>query len=170
MEVLLVLVALCLIVHLISKINVGEESTPKPKNCNMHSEYVGGLPWVGNNRERRRRREQDDDFNDDFDNDYDEDFDDDSDDDSDEDFDDDFDDDIDNDYDDDYDDDSYDDFDDDLDDDLDDDSSYVDGPFWIHNNKKRKKRNHRPPKGDWLDTYDGPRPFYMPQKDDEDDY
>ena len=101
MEVLLVLVALCLIVHLISKINVGEESTPKPKNCNMHSEYVGGLPWVGNNRERRRRREQDDDFNDDFDydsdddfdNDYDEDFDDDSDDDSDDDFDDDFDDD-----------------------------------------------------------------------------
>ena len=146
MEVLLVLLALCLIVHLISKINVGEESTPKPKNCNMHSEYVGGLPWVGNNRERRRRREQDDDFDYESDDDFDDDFDDD--------------------YDDDYDDDSYDDF----DDDLDDDSSYVDGPFWIHNNKKRKKRNHRPPKGDWLDTYDGPRPFYMPQKDDEDDY
>ena len=146
MEVLLVLLALCLIVHLISKINVGEESTPKPKNCNIHSEYVGGLPWVGNNRERRRRREQDDDFDYESDDDFDDDFDDD--------------------YDDDYDDDSYDDF----DDDLDDDSSYVDGPFWIHNNKKRKKRNHRPPKGDWLDTYDGPRPFYMPQKDDEDDY
>ena len=146
MEVLLVLVALCLIVHLISKINVGEESTPKPKNCNIHSEYVGGLPWVGNNRERRRRREQDDDFDYESDDDFDDDFDDD--------------------YDDDYDDDS----DDDLDDDLDDDSSYVDGPFWIHNNKKRKKRNHRPPKGDWLDTYDGPRPFYMQQKDDEDDY
>ena len=31
MEVLLVLLALCLIVHLISKIDVGEESTPKQK-------------------------------------------------------------------------------------------------------------------------------------------
>lgn len=161
MEVLLVLLALCLIVHLISKINVGEESTPKPKNCNMHSEYVGGLPWVGNNRERRRRREQDDDFNDDFDYESDDDFDDD--------FDNDYDDDDDDDSDDDSDEDLDYDSDEDLDDDLDDDSSYVDGPFWIHNNKKRKKRNHRPPKGDWLDTYDGPRPFYMPKKDDEDD-
>ena len=56
MEVLLVLLALCLIMHLISKIDVGEEINTKPKNGNRHSEYVGGPPWVRNNRERRRQR------------------------------------------------------------------------------------------------------------------
>ena len=32
-----------------------------------------------------------------------------------------------------------------------------------------KKGNYRPPKEDWLDTYDGPHPFWMQQKDDDDD-
>ena len=81
MEVLLVLLALCLIVHLISKIDIGEENTPKQrkddndyrydddqlweynnkkqrkidKEFDDGSSYVGGPPWVRNNRERRRK-------------------------------------------------------------------------------------------------------------------
>ena len=80
MEILLVLLALWLIVHLISKIDVGEESTPKQKKDNHDYRYIddqlweynnkkqrqidkefdddssydGGLPWVRNNRKRRR--------------------------------------------------------------------------------------------------------------------
>ena len=80
MEVLLVLLALWLIVHLISKIDVGEGSSStrrksrddykyvdgpiwvqnskkqrkSDKEFDDDSSYDGGLPWVRNNRKRRR--------------------------------------------------------------------------------------------------------------------
>ena len=35
--------------------------------------------------------------------------------------------------------------------------------------KFREKGNYRPPKEKWSDRYEGPRPFWMQQKDDDDD-
>ena len=54
MEVILVLLALCLISHLISKIDVGDSSSSTRINSRNDYKYVGGLPWVRNNRKRRR--------------------------------------------------------------------------------------------------------------------
>ena len=54
MEVLLVLLALCLIVHLISKIDVGEESTPKQKKDNHDYRYIDDQLWEYNNKKQRK--------------------------------------------------------------------------------------------------------------------
>ena len=54
MEVILVLLALWLIVHLISKIDVDESSSSTRRKSRNDYKYVGGLPWVRNNRKRRR--------------------------------------------------------------------------------------------------------------------
>ena len=54
MEVLLVLLALCLIVHLISKIDFGEESTPKQKNDVYDYRNVDDQLWEYNNKKQRK--------------------------------------------------------------------------------------------------------------------
>ena len=54
MEVLLVLLALCLIVHLISKIDLGEESTPKQKKDDYHYRSVDDQLWEYNNKKQRK--------------------------------------------------------------------------------------------------------------------
>ena len=56
MEVLLILLALCLIVHLISKIDAGEDHTPKRRKSRNDYRYVGGPPWVQNNKKRNKNR------------------------------------------------------------------------------------------------------------------
>ena len=62
MEVLLFLLALCLIVHLISKIDVGEESTPKQKKDYHDYRYIDDQLWEYNN---KKQRKIDKEFNDD---------------------------------------------------------------------------------------------------------
>ncbi|MCI7378291.1 MAG: hypothetical protein MSH66_00700 [Bacteroidales bacterium] len=62
MEVLLVLLALCLIVHLISKIDLREESTPKQKKDDYHYRNVDDQLWEYNN---KKQRKIDKEFNDD---------------------------------------------------------------------------------------------------------
>ena len=54
MEVLLFLLALCLIVHLISKIDVGEESTPKQKKDYHDYRYIDDQLWEYNNKKQRK--------------------------------------------------------------------------------------------------------------------
>lgn len=54
MEVLLVLLALCLIVHLISKIDLGEESTPKQKKDYHDYRYIDDQLWGYNNKKQRK--------------------------------------------------------------------------------------------------------------------
>ena len=54
MEVLLVLLALCLIVHLLSKIDLGEESTPKQKKDDYHYRNVDDQLWEYNNKKQRK--------------------------------------------------------------------------------------------------------------------
>ena len=56
MEVLLVLLALCLIVHLISKIDVGENHTPKRRKSGNDYRYIDGPFWVQNNKKRNKDR------------------------------------------------------------------------------------------------------------------
>ena len=62
MEVLLILLALCLIVHLISKIDLGEESTPKQKKDDYDYRNVDDQLWEYNN---KKQRKIDKEFNDD---------------------------------------------------------------------------------------------------------
>ena len=54
MEVLLVLLALWLIVHLISKIDLREESTPKQKKDDYHYRNVDDQLWEYNNKKQRK--------------------------------------------------------------------------------------------------------------------
>ena len=54
MEVLLVLLALCLIVHLISKIDLREQSTPKQKKDDSHYRNVDHQLWEYNNKKQRK--------------------------------------------------------------------------------------------------------------------
>ena len=62
MEVLLVLLALWLIVHLISKIDVGEGSSSTRRKSRNDYKYVDGPFWVQNNKKQRKSdREFDDD-------------------------------------------------------------------------------------------------------------
>ena len=61
MEVLLFLLALCLIVHLISKIDVGEESTPKQKKDYHDYRYIDDQLWEYNKKQRKIDKEFDDD-------------------------------------------------------------------------------------------------------------
>ena len=54
MEVLLFLLPLCIIVHLISKIDVGEESTPKQKKDYHDYRYIDDQLWEYNNKKQRK--------------------------------------------------------------------------------------------------------------------
>ena len=56
MEVLLVLLALCLIVHLISKIDVGDSSSSTRRKSRNDYKYVDGPFWVQNNKKRNKDR------------------------------------------------------------------------------------------------------------------
>ena len=56
MEVLLVLLALWLIVHLISKIDVGESSSSTRRKSRNDYKYVDGPFWVQNNKKRNKDR------------------------------------------------------------------------------------------------------------------
>lgn len=56
MEVILVLLALWLIVHLISKIDVGEGSSSTRRKSRNDYKYVDGPFWVQNNKKRNKDR------------------------------------------------------------------------------------------------------------------
>ena len=61
MEVLLVLLALWLIVHLISKIDVGEGSSSTRRKSRNDYKYVNGPFWVQNNKKQRKSDKEFDD-------------------------------------------------------------------------------------------------------------
>ena len=61
MEVLLVLLALWLIVHLISKIDVGEGSSSTRRKSRNDYQYVDGPFWVQNNKKQRKSDKEFDD-------------------------------------------------------------------------------------------------------------
>ena len=61
MEVLLVLLALWLIVHLISKIDVGEGSSSTRRKSRNDYKYVDGPFWVQNNKKQRKSDKEFDD-------------------------------------------------------------------------------------------------------------
>ena len=61
MEVLLVLLALWLIVHLISKIDVGEGSSSTRRKSRDDYKYVDGPFWVQNNKKQRKSDKEFDD-------------------------------------------------------------------------------------------------------------
>ena len=56
MEVLLFLLALWLIVHLISKIDVGEGSSSTRRKSRDDYKYVDGPIWVQNSKKRKKGR------------------------------------------------------------------------------------------------------------------
>ena len=56
MEVLLVLLVLCRIVQLISKIDVGDSSSSTRRKSRNDYKYVDGPFWVQNNKKRNKDR------------------------------------------------------------------------------------------------------------------
>ena len=61
MEVILVLLALWLIVHLISKIDVDESSSSTRRKSRNDYKYVDGPFWVQNNKKQRKSDKEFDD-------------------------------------------------------------------------------------------------------------